>query len=88
MTIILIGASGSGKSTIEKILAEEYDYKKIVSYTTRKPRENEVNGIDYNFTNNITFKEMLDADLFAEYDEYSQGRLYGTLKTDYLDGNK
>ena len=88
MTIILIGASGSGKSLIEKILAEEYDYEKIVSYTTRKIRENEVNGVDYHFTNNETFKDMVDADLFAEYDEYSQGRLYGTLKTDYVDGNK
>jgi guanylate kinase len=88
VTIILIGASGSGKSLIEKKLAEEYDYEKIVSYTTRKIRENEVNGVDYHFTNNETFKDMIDADLFAEYDEYSQARLYGTLKTDYIDGNK
>lgn len=88
MTIVLIGASGSGKSSIEKIISDQYKYEKIVSYTTRKPRENEVNGVDYNFTNNETFKDMLEADLFAEYDEYSQGRLYGTLKSDYADGNK
>lgn len=88
MIIVLTGASSSGKSLIEKKLAEEYGYDKIVSYTTRNPRKNEVNGVDYNFTNNTTFEDMIQADLFAEYDEYSQGRLYGTLKADYADGNK
>lgn len=88
MTIILVGASSSGKSTIEKILADEHGYEKIVPYTTRNPRDGEVNGVDYNFTNNDTFKDMLDTDLFAEYDEYSQERLYGTLKSDYVDGDR
>jgi guanylate kinase len=88
MTIILLGASGSGKSTIEKILADEHNYERIVSYTTRSPRDNEVNGVDYYFINNETFTDMIEADLFAEYDEYSQNRLYGTLKSDYVDGNK
>lgn len=31
---------------------------------------------------------MLDRGLFAEYDEYSQRRLYGTLVSDYVEGNK
>lgn len=88
MTIILIGASGTGKSTIEKILADKYNYKRIVSYTTRKPRTGEVNGIDYNFINNETFLDMLETGVFAEYDQYSQNRLYGTLTSDYVDGNK
>ena len=88
MTIILIGASGSGKSTIEKILAEKYNYERIVSYTTRKPRIGEVNGVDYNFINNETFLDMLETGVFAEYDQYSQNRLYGTLASDYIDGNK
>lgn len=85
MIIILLGASGSGKSTIENELATHYNFEKIISYTTREPRNGEVNGKDYYFTNNETFHEMVNDGLFAEYDEYSQGRLYGTLISDYID---
>lgn len=88
MTIVLLGASGSGKSTIENELSTHHGFSKIVSYTTRKSRSNEENGKDYYFVDNETFNEILDRDLFAEYDEYSQNRLYGTLKSDYIDGNK
>ena len=85
-TIVLVGASGSGKSTIENELTHN-GYKKIISYTTRKPRDGEINGKDYWFVNNDTFKEMLAEGAFAEYEEYSQGRFYGTLKSDYVEGN-
>lgn len=88
MIIVLLGASGSGKSTIENELATHHGFEKIISYTTRQPRTGEVNGREYYFTNNETFNEMLKDNLFAEYDEYSQERLYGTLKSDYADGNK
>ena len=88
MIIVLLGASGSGKSTIENQLSTQYGFEKIVSYTTRKPRDNEVNGKDYWFIDNDTFREIMNRDLFAEHDEYSQNRLYGTLKSDYVDGNK
>ena len=88
MIIVLLGASGSGKSTIENQLSTQYGFEKIVSYTTRKPRDNEVNGKDYWFIDNGTFEESIDRNLFAEYDEYTQNRLYGTLKSDYKNGNK
>ena len=88
MIIVLLGASGSGKSTLEHELATHHGFEKIVSYTTRKQRENEENGKDYYFIDNETFNEILSRNLFAEHDEYSQNRLYGTLKSDYLDGNK
>lgn len=86
MIIVLLGASGSGKTTIENELATHHGFEKIVSYTTRKPREGEENGKDYYFIDNDTFEEILSRDLFAEYDEYSQSRLYGTLKSDYAGG--
>ena len=88
MIICLIGASGSGKSTLEKILSERFGYNKIISYTTRKPRIGEINGKDYFFINNEKFEDMIHNGLFAEYDEYSQKRIYGTLKNDYQEGNK
>lgn len=83
MIIALLGASGSGKSTLENELASKYGYEKIVSHTTRKQRIGEVNGKDYHFIDNETFNEVLERGLFAEYEEYSQNRFYGTLKSDY-----
>ena len=88
MIIALLGASGSGKSTIEKHLNEDYGYEKIISYTTRNPRANERNGVDYHFITNDEFQKLIDENKMAEYDEYSQGRLYGTLKEDYTSGDK
>lgn len=88
MIIVLLGASGSGKSTIENELATHYGFEKIISYTTRQPRDGEINGKDYFFTENNTFASMINTGVLAEYDEYSHGRLYGTLKSDYADGNK
>lgn len=87
MTIVLLGASGSGKSTIENELATYHGYRKIIPYTTRQPRSGEINGKDYYFISNKEFDEMKNLDLFAEWDEYSQGRCYGTLKADYVDTN-
>lgn len=88
MIIVLLGASGSGKSTIENELATHHGFEKIISYTTRQPRDGEINGKDYYFTDQNSFAAMLNTGVLAEYDEYSQGRLYGTLKSDYVDGNK
>lgn len=88
MIIVLLGASGSGKSTLEHELATHHGFEKIISYTTRQPRESEENGKDYYLVDNDTFNEILDRGLFAEHDEYSQNRLYGTLKSDYVEGNK
>ena len=88
MIIVLLGASGSGKSTLEHELATHHGFEKIISYTTRQPRESEENGKDYYFVDNDTFNEILDRGLFAEHDEYSQNRFYGTLKSDYVEGNK
>ena len=88
MIICLLGASGSGKSTLEEEISKKFGYKKIVSHTTRKPRIGEINGVDYHFIDNERFEDMIRQGLFAEYDEYSQKRVYGTLKTDYESGDK
>lgn len=87
MIIVLLGASGSGKSTIENELATHHGFEKIIPYTTRPKRDEEINGKDYYFIDYNKFNKMLKNGCFMEYDEYSQKRLYGTLKSDYA-GNK
>jgi len=83
--LCLIGETASGKSTIEKELSEN-GYKKLVSYTTRKIREGEIDGIDYHYVTNEEFDKMKAGELFAEWDEYGgmeSIRQYGTVKQDY-----
>ena len=50
-----------------------------MSHTTRKPRPNEVDGIDYHFTTHEDFKKMIDLKMFYEYAEIF-GNFYGTSK--------
>lgn len=52
--IMLVGPQASGKSTIQDALAQQ-GYEKIISYTTRPPRNNELDGIDYWFLNDDEF---------------------------------
>ena len=55
--IALFGPSGAGKDTILNYIVEKYpeQFNKIVSYTTRAKRENEIDGVDYYFINSIEF---------------------------------
>lgn len=71
--IILLGKSASGKDTVANYLCDKYNYNKIITWTTRKPRNNEKNGIDYYFTNKNIFTDMI---LHKELIEY---RTYNTL---------
>ena len=82
--VVLCGESASGKSSIEKCLVGAYGFKKIVSYTTREPRENEVNGIDYHFISVEEFNKLKEEDFFAETAIYN-GWYYGTAKEDCTD---
>ena len=76
--IVVSGPSGVGKSTlIERILREENNILFSVSYTTRKKRHNEVHGKDYYFTDEATFRRMIDKNGFLEW-EPVHGYLYGT----------
>ena len=59
--VILSSPSGAGKTTITKKIQQKYQSFKIsVSHTTRKPRQNEIDGVDYYFIKNEEFKKLLD----------------------------
>lgn len=59
MLYIISGLSGSGKSTIAKLISEKTGIENIIQYTTRPIRPGEENGVDYNFITDIEF-ECLD----------------------------
>lgn len=88
---VLVGESGSGKSTIEKIIADDLNLAtRAISSTTRDPRTNEVNGVDYNFISEEKFFEGIKNRNFLEYTEYTlEHRIvfYGLNKND-IDLNK
>ena len=83
MIILLVGASGTGKDSVARVLREKYGFKTVVSWTTRKPREGEIDGVNYHFIDTETFKQMLYNGAFIEYDKYSGERFYGSVESDY-----
>ena len=82
--VILSSPSGAGKTTISKKIQQKYQNFKIsVSHTTRKPRPNEVEGIDYYFINESDFKNKIKNHEFYEYAKIF-GNYYGTSKDSVL----
>ena len=78
--VILSSPSGAGKTTLTKKIQQKYQNFKIsVSHTTRAPRPNEVEGVDYFFISNTKFNELVKKEKFYEhakiFDNY-----YGTSK--------
>lgn len=77
--IILTGASASGKTEVGKLLASEYGYKKVITYTTRPMRIGEVDGVDYHFVSKDEFLRLKNENFFFETVEYNNN-CYGTAK--------
>ena len=85
MMFILSSPSGAGKTTLTKKLAENNTQFAIsVSYTTRKPRPNEINGKDYHFVSKDKFDNLIKENNFYEYAEIFDN-YYGTLKKTVLE---
>ena len=78
--VILSSPSGAGKTTLTKKIQQKYQNFKIsVSHTTRRPRSDEVEGIDYFFLNHEEFKKKIASDEFYEYAKIFDN-FYGTSK--------
>ena len=78
--VILSSPSGAGKTTITKKIQQKYQSFKIsVSHTTRKPRSNEVDGVDYHFISKNEFEKLIKDQKFYEYAKIFDN-YYGTLK--------
>jgi len=59
LMIVLSSPSGSGKTTLSKLLSKQNNYYISVSYTTRKPRINEIDSQDYYFVSEEKFKSLI-----------------------------
>ena len=77
--IILSSPSGAGKTTLVKLLSEKKDFFVSVSHTTRTPRLNEKEGIDYFFIDKEGFRKLIEENEFLEFAKVF-GNYYGTSK--------
>ena len=77
---ILSAPAGTGKTTLVELLKNEFpQVVSSISFTTRSPRKDEINGRDYHFVDEETFKAKLIAQDFIEYVNL-YGTYYGTCK--------
>ncbi|MHA7965750.1 guanylate kinase [Paenibacillus sp. CAU 1782] len=75
--IALYGPSASGKTEIQAFLSR-IGVPKLITATTRKPREGEKDGVHYHFMSHPAFEKGLTEGAFLEWTRYN-GELYGTL---------
>src|SRR3990167_7136937 len=82
LMLVLSSPSGAGKTTLSKMLLEEFsDVKLSISATTRPPRPNEADGKDYFFRTPDQFREMIARCEFLEW-AHVFDKYYGTPKAD------
>jgi guanylate kinase len=80
--LIISSPSGAGKTTLTRRLLQEFsEFRFSVSHTTRRPRANEVDGQDYHFVDEKSFRTIIGENGFAEWAEV-HGNLYGTSVTE------
>ena len=81
--LIFSAPSGSGKSTVvNHILGRRSDIEFSVSATSRPPRGEEQDGVEYFFYAADIFRLLVRDDKFVEYEEVYPDRFYGTLKSE------
>jgi guanylate kinase len=82
LLFIVSAPSGAGKTTLVERLVEQTTHLKMSrSYTSRRAREGETDGVDYNFVSRERFEAMIAAGEFLEWAEVF-GNLYGTSAAD------
>ena len=65
--VILSSPSGAGKTSLVKEISSKNNFSISISHTTRKPRKNEINGVDYFFIKQDEFKKLIKKKKFLEY---------------------
>lgn len=83
LLFIISGPAGSGKTTICDGLMEKENLERIVTSTTRSPRQGEIDGHDYHFLDSRDFETKIREDAFYEYATV-HNNYYGTQKADII----
>jgi guanylate kinase len=84
--LILAGPSGSGKSTLcDRLVRADLGFSRVVTTTTRAPREGEVAGIHYIFFTPAEFEARIAAGEFFEWAWVHGQKRYGTLSASVLE---
>ena len=83
-TIIISSPSGCGKDTVVRRLLLLFEHsRKVITSTTRSPRNQEIDGVHYNFIERKKFLSMIDNNEFMEWQDLF-GELYGIPKQEFL----
>ena len=81
--VIFSAPSGSGKTTIVRELLKRFPrFEFSISATSRQPRGQEQNGVDYYFLTHEEFRARVERDEFVEWEEVYAGSCYGTLRSE------
>ena len=81
--IIITAPSGAGKTSVTKYLLEKIPQLIFsISATTRKPRSNEIDGVDYYFITEADFHAKIQENHFIEWEMVYEGKYYGTFKSE------
>ena len=81
--IVLSSPSGAGKTTLAKLISKNKNNFISISHTTRTPRSNETEGIDYYFINKKKFQDLINKNEFLEYAKVFNN-YYGTSKKNII----
>lgn len=86
IALVISGPAGVGKTTLCDRLLDDYEesLSRIITVTTRKPRQGEIHGKDYIFKNQLEFKALIKNDSFIEYARIHEN-YYGSLKKSVSD---
>lgn len=79
--VVLTGPSGAGKSSLQQFLLKRGGFIRCITCTTRDPRENEKDGVDYHFLTTESFEKSLQAREFVEH-SFHYNHWYGVRLQD------
>ena len=79
LLLVISGPAGAGKGTVVGELVKDENIRLSISATTRAPRGQEQNGVEYHFLSREEFEKMIEENGFYEYAQYV-GNYYGSPK--------